>query len=58
MHFSYMLQKYANIPTYVPPHPRNNKELWGSTKEQNMVAIKIHYGKQIKKALMALRLNN
>jgi hypothetical protein len=32
MHFSYMLQKYANIPTYVPPHPVNNRELWGSTK--------------------------
>lgn len=32
MHFSYMLQKYANIPTYVPPHPRGDKELWGSIK--------------------------
>jgi hypothetical protein len=32
MHFSYMLQKYANIPTYVPPHPKNDKELWGSIK--------------------------
>lgn len=32
MHFSYMLQKYAGIKTYVPPHPANNKELWGSTK--------------------------
>jgi hypothetical protein len=32
MHFSYMLQKYANIPTFVPPHPRNDKELWGSLK--------------------------
>jgi hypothetical protein len=32
MHFSYMLQKYANIPTYVPPHPINDKELWGSLK--------------------------
>ena len=30
MHFSYMLQKYANIPTYVPPHPISDKELWGS----------------------------
>ena len=27
-----MLQKYANIPTYVPPHPKDNKELWGSIK--------------------------
>ena len=32
MYFSYMLQKYANIPTYVPPHPKDNKELWGSIK--------------------------
>jgi len=32
MHFSYMLQKYANIPTYVPAHPINDKELWGSIK--------------------------
>jgi hypothetical protein len=34
MHFSYMLQKYANIKTYVPPHPYNNKELWGSIRGQ------------------------
>jgi hypothetical protein len=27
-----MLQKYAGIPTIVPPHPSNNMELWGSTK--------------------------
>ena len=32
MHFSYMLQKYAGIPTIVPPHPRNDKSLWGSIK--------------------------
>jgi hypothetical protein len=32
MHFSYMLQKYANIPTYVPPHPKDNQEMWGSVK--------------------------
>jgi len=32
MHFSYMLQKYANIPTFVPPHPIDDKELWGSLK--------------------------
>lgn len=31
-HFSYMLQKYAGIKTYVPPHPKNNVELWGSIK--------------------------
>lgn len=32
MHFSYMLQKYAGIKTYVPPHPPEDKELWGSIK--------------------------
>ena len=32
MHFSYMLQKYAGIKTFVPPHPRDDKELWGSLK--------------------------
>jgi hypothetical protein len=30
VHFSFMLQKYANIPTYVPPHPQNDTSLWGS----------------------------
>ena len=30
MWFSYMLQKYANIPTYVPPHPSNNISMFGS----------------------------
>ncbi len=32
MHFSYMLQKYAGIKTYVPPHPRSDMEMWGSLK--------------------------
>lgn len=32
MHFSYMLQKYAGINTYVPPHPRTDRTLWGSIK--------------------------
>lgn len=30
MHLSYTLQKYLNIPTIVPPHPKNNKSVWGS----------------------------
>jgi len=30
MTFSYMLQKYANIATYVPPHPYNDMSLFGS----------------------------
>ena len=30
IHFSYMLQKYANIPTCVPPHPSHDLSLFGS----------------------------
>jgi len=30
MHFSYVLQKYTNKKTYVPPHPYNDKDMWGS----------------------------
>jgi hypothetical protein len=30
VHFSFMLQKYANIPTLVPRHPANDMSLWGS----------------------------
>lgn len=32
MHFSYMIQKYLGLKTYVPPHPENNRRLWGSLK--------------------------
>ena len=28
--FSYLCQKYGKIPTYVPPHPSDKPELWGS----------------------------
>lgn len=30
IHFSYVLQKYTNLKTYIPPHPKKNKDLWGS----------------------------
>jgi hypothetical protein len=30
INFSMMLQKYANIPTYVPPHPSNDISMFGS----------------------------
>lgn len=30
IHFSYTLQKYANIDTFVPPHPIGNRDFWGS----------------------------
>lgn len=33
MHFSYMLRKYGNINTYVPPHPSGDRSLWGSQPE-------------------------
>jgi hypothetical protein len=28
--FSYLAQKYGNIQTYVPPHPPDERERWGS----------------------------
>ena len=31
--FSYLAQKYGGINTFVPPHSKNNKELWGSDLE-------------------------
>lgn len=30
IHFSYVLQKYLNLNTYVAPHPQKDKSLWGS----------------------------
>jgi hypothetical protein len=36
MHFSYMIQKYLGLNTYVPPHPKNNREMWGSLKGWEM----------------------
>lgn len=32
MHFSYTLRKYAGIDTFTPPHPKDDIEMWGSTK--------------------------
>jgi hypothetical protein len=32
IHFSHMIQKYTDFGTYVPPHPSDNKRLWGSLK--------------------------
>jgi hypothetical protein len=31
MFFSYAIQKYLGLNTYVPPHPKNDKDMWGST---------------------------
>lgn len=33
IHFSYSIQKYLGLKTYVPPHPPNNREMWGSMPE-------------------------
>ena len=33
MHFSYAIQKYLNMNTYVPPHPKEDQSLWGSDPE-------------------------
>ena len=30
------LQKYLGLNTYVPPHPKDDKEMWGSTKGWEM----------------------
>jgi glycosyltransferase involved in cell wall biosynthesis len=27
---SYLAQKYGGVKTYVPPHPKNNTDIWGS----------------------------
>ena len=33
IHFSYVLQRYLNLPTLVPPHPAADLSLWGSNPE-------------------------
>lgn len=30
IHFSYTIQKYLGLETFVPPHPPNDLDLWGS----------------------------
>jgi hypothetical protein len=34
MHMSYAIQKYLNLPTYVPPHPQDDRSYWGSIASQ------------------------
>jgi hypothetical protein len=36
IHFSYTLQKYMGLNTYVPPHPKEDPSLWGSLKGWEM----------------------
>jgi hypothetical protein len=33
IHFSYTIQKYLGLKTYVPPHPLDDLDLWGSRPE-------------------------
>lgn len=32
IHFSYVLQKYTDLKTWVPPHPPNDQSMWSSLK--------------------------
>lgn len=34
MQLSYQAQKYGNIKTYVPPHPKSDHSIWGSLPEK------------------------
>jgi hypothetical protein len=36
IHFSYTLQKYFGLNTYVPPHPIKDKQMWGSLKGEEL----------------------
>ena len=35
IHFAHMIQKYTNLGVYVPPHPLNKKNMWGSLNGEN-----------------------
>lgn len=34
MHFAYCAQRYGDIPSYCPPHPEGDYDLWGSTRPE------------------------
>ena len=36
VHFAYSIQKYLDLNTYVPPHPQEDLELWGSQPKEAM----------------------
>lgn len=36
MQLSYLAQKHGSIKTYVPPHPKNNIDIWGSLPTDGM----------------------
>lgn len=37
MHLSYSVKKHLGLNTYIPPHPINNKELWGSMPDTGLL---------------------
>ena len=39
MHLSFAVQRYLGISTYVPPHPTDDREMWGSTMPQRGVDV-------------------
>ena len=52
MHFSYSIQKYMGLNTYVPPHPQEDRSLWGSDPDlaykfgvdKNAISVNCHQG--------------
>ena len=50
VHFSYSIQKYLSLNTYVPPHPQDDLEMWGSKLDlamrygvdQNAISVNSH----------------
>ena len=52
-HLSYAVKKYLNLNTYVPPHPKDNLDLWGSMPDKGMlygeepVAISMDYNANV-----------
>ena len=62
MHFSYSIQKYLNLNTYVPPHPANNQQMWGSNPslayqygvDKNAISVNYHgshFGNSLKSTI-------
>jgi hypothetical protein len=59
MHFSYSIQKYLGLGTFVPPHPKDDQEMWGSNPslafqygvDKNAISVNHHassFGKALK----------
>jgi hypothetical protein len=52
-HISYVVKKYFGFNTYVPPHPKNDVEMWGSMPEtairygEEPVAISMDYNANV-----------